>query len=181
MVGDGMLTLLTRAFAMTGEAINDSESYVRFQEFIAHYRGLRPDPAQIYPHAVETLEHFHAKGVKLGICTNKQEAATINLLEALDLKKYFSFIAGGDTFTVHKPNPGHVTGVIEKLGVAKAQCVMVGDGPNDVVAARGAGIPCLVVTHGYGGDFSQLDATALIEDFKELSAALHKLGFEAGP
>ena len=43
--------------------------------------------------------------MKLGLCTNKQEAATLHLLEQLNLKKYFTFIAGGDTFPVHKPPP----------------------------------------------------------------------------
>ena len=62
--------------------------------------------------------------------------ATIKLMDDLDLTKYFMFIAGGDTFPVHKPNPGHVTGVIEKLGLPAANCAMVGDSSNDVRAAR---------------------------------------------
>ena len=56
MVGDGMLTLLARAFAATGEAIDSAKSYAYFQEFIGYYRNQKPDPAQIYPHAVETLD-----------------------------------------------------------------------------------------------------------------------------
>lgn len=178
LIGDGFLTTLGKAFAATGEAIPDSESYVRFQEFIAHYREQKPDPAQIYPHARETLESFHNAGVRLGICTNKQEASTHDLLDALGLKRYFTFIAGGDTFPVHKPNPGHITGVIEKLSVPAPHCAMIGDGPHDVAAARGAGIHCLVVTHGYGGDFDRLGASGLIAGFRELPQALKKLGFE---
>lgn len=178
MVGDGMLPLLNRAFAATGEPVPESESYVRFQEFVTHYRGQKPDPSQIYPNARETLERFHGANVKLGICTNKQEASTLQLLDELRLKHYFTFVAGGDTFPVHKPNPGHVKGVIEKLGVPAQNCVMVGDGPNDVAAAHGAGIPCIVVTHGYGGDYSQLGATALIAGLRELRPALKALEFK---
>lgn len=178
MVGDGMLAMLGRAFAATGATIPDSESYTRFQEFIAHYRNLPPDMSQIYPHTVENLKTFRDAGVKLGICTNKQEAATLYLLDALGLRDYFEFIAGGDTFMVHKPHPGHVTGVIERLGVPATGCVMIGDGPQDVRAAHGAGIPCLVVTHGYGGDYASLGGTALIAGFHELSDALKKIGFE---
>jgi phosphoglycolate phosphatase len=114
----------------------------------------------------------------MGICTNKQEAATHHLLEELGLKNYFVFIAGGDTFPVHKPHPDHVNGVIEKLSVPSAHCVMVGDGPHDVTAARGAGIPCLVVTHGYGGDYHAFGAAALIDGFHGLVPALGKLGFD---
>lgn len=177
MVGDGMLTLLTRAFAATGTPVNDADSYALFQEFIDHYRNQKPDPAQVYPHTVETLAHYRDRNVKLGVCTNKQEAATIHLLQQLGLAKYFNFVAGGDTFPVHKPHPGHVKGVMDKLGVTAANCVMIGDGPNDVASAQGAGVPCLIVTHGYGG-FGQYDANRLIAGFHELSAALHRLGYE---
>ncbi|MDX2028631.1 MAG: HAD-IA family hydrolase [Alphaproteobacteria bacterium] len=177
MVGDGMLPLLSRAFAATGGPISDAEAYLRFQEFLLHYRDQKPDPAQIYPGGKETLEHYHKAGVKLGICTNKHEASTIRLLEELNLKHYFTFIAGGDTFLVHKPHPDHVRGVIEGLSVPVANCVMIGDGRNDVLAAQGAGIPCLAVTHGYGEDYGHLDADGLISGFNELPRALEKLGF----
>ncbi len=177
MTGDGMLPMLSRAFAATGAAIPDSESYKLFQEFITHYRNSNPNPAQIYPHVEESLKTFKARNIKLGICTNKQEAATHRLLEQLKLKDYFEFIAGGDTFETHKPHPGHVRGVISALGVPPETCVMIGDSPNDVLAAQGAGIPCLVVTHGYGVGMDQYGADGLIDGFRALPEALGKLGF----
>jgi phosphoglycolate phosphatase len=177
MVGDGMLTTLQRAFAATGDALSPDESYRQFQTFVGHYRAQTADSAQIYPHVRETLDAFKGEGVKLGICTNKQEASTNRLLEELDLARYFAFVAGGDTFPTHKPHPDHVKGVIEKLGVPAADCVMVGDSVNDVRAAQGAGIPCLVVTQGYGVDVAGLGADGLINDFTGLRDALRKLGF----
>ena len=84
-------------------------------------------------------------------------------------------------FFIFLTNPqletGHVIGVTHKLGVPAAHCVMIGDSSNDVAAAHGAGIPCLVVTHGYGENFDQLGASGLISGFQGLPAALHKLGF----
>ena len=70
--------------------------------------------------------------------------------------------------------------MIEKLGVPLANCAMVGDGVNDVSAARGAGIPCVVVMHGYGGDFGTLGADKMIKGFEELPGALEELGFRVG-
>lgn len=176
-VGDGMMTTMNRAFATTGGELPSGESYKIFQKFIAYYRAQKPDPAQIYPHVPEVLDAFLAEGVRLGVCTNKQEAATLQLLDQLDLARRFSFIAGGDTFSVHKPHPDHVRGVIERLQVPAAACVMVGDSANDVRAAKGAGIPCLVVTQGYGMDVGALGADGLIGGFAELRAALRGLGF----
>jgi phosphoglycolate phosphatase len=177
MTGDGMLPMLSRAFKATGKPVSDQDAYASFQTFITHYRALPPDQSQIYPLGRETLETFSNKGIALGLCTNKQEAATRQLLEGLDLLRYFGFIAGGDTFQVHKPHPDHIKGVIEGLDVSLKGCVMIGDGPNDVHAAQGAGIPCLAVTHGYGG-FEVLKADGMISGFSELPDALRRLEFE---
>jgi phosphoglycolate phosphatase len=177
LIGDGMLPMVSRAFAKTGKPIPDSESYNLFQKFIAYYRNLKPDPEQLYPLVRESLEAFHKEGLKLGLCTNKQEAATLKLLDGLDLRKYFGFVAGGDTFQVHKPHPGHVAGVLKELNLSADECAMIGDSSNDVLSAQGAGVRCLVVTHGYGSDLSALGADALIEGFHQIRPTLRTLGF----
>src|SRR5665213_678532 len=87
MTGDGMLPMMTRAFEATGGMPAGINSYDCFQQFITHYRGLKPDPVQIYPGARETLERYHKAGIQLAICTNKQEASTIKLLADLDLAR----------------------------------------------------------------------------------------------
>ncbi|HUY68504.1 MAG TPA: HAD-IA family hydrolase [Alphaproteobacteria bacterium] len=178
MVGDGMIPLVTRAFEATGGVPENFDSYTAAKIFIDHYRGLPADPVQIYPGAREALEGFCRSGIPLGICTNKQESATLRLLQELDLVRCFVFVAGGDTFPVHKPNPGHVTGVMEKLPASAEGCVMIGDSPNDVLAAHGAGIPCIAVTHGYGMEMEKIGADRLIDGFGELESALSELGFE---
>lgn len=175
--GDGMMPMIARAFAATGTPLPESETYKVFQQFITHYRNLGPDPEQVFAGAVEAIMDFRKSGVKIGICTNKQELATTQLLEDLGINPLFDFVAGGDTFPVHKPHPDHVRGVISRLGVPTENCVMVGDGPNDVNAAHAAGIPCIVVTHGYSQDYDRLGGDVLIGGFGELSAALTKLGF----
>ena len=128
MTGDGLLPLMQRAFAATGEPISESTAYARFQDFVARYRAIGPDPGQLYPGAREIIAQMKTAEIKLGLCTNKQEAATLKLLEGLGILNDFGFVAGGDTFTVHKPDPGHVQGVLEKLGVASAHAAMIGTG-----------------------------------------------------
>lgn len=176
-IGDGMQIVVQRAFAATGEGISDDESYPLYQDFVGHYRNQKADPSQLYPHVAETLEAYFQEGIKLGLCTNKQEASTYRLLDDLKLAPYFTFVAGGDTFPVRKPHPGHVTGVLKKLAVPAESCVMIGDSSNDVLAAKGAGIPCLVVTHGYGADLGSLGTAGLVNNFRDLRKAMQGLGF----
>jgi phosphoglycolate phosphatase len=175
--GDGMLAQMQRAMAATGAPVGNDEAYRLFQGFVKYYREQKADPSQIYPHVVETLEAYAAEGVKFGVCTNKTESSTLKLLDDLNLTRHFGFVAGGDTFMVHKPHHGHLQGVLEKLQVPASASVMVGDSVNDVRAAKGAGVPCVLVTQGYGDDLASLGADALIDGFNELRDAIGKLGF----
>jgi len=177
MLGDGMMELCRRALEATG-GVQADDLFPFVQTFIAHYRSLPPDPAQVFAHVRETLTTLQNAGVKLGVCTNKQEAATKKILATLELEPFFSFIAGGDTFPVHKPNPGHIFGVLEALKIeGTAGVVFVGDGPNDVVASKKAGIPCIVVTHGYSEDYDSLEADIKIPNIDVLIEHIKGLGF----
>lgn len=176
--GDGMRLLVQRAFAATGAAYPASESDKYFQEYLFQYRHQTPDPSQTYPHVPEMLETLKKSDVRLGICSLKPEEATLWLLEQLGLRRYFTSIAGGDTFPVCKPNPGHLLGVIERLGVPAANCVMIGDGPKDVKMAHDAGILCLLVDHNGLIDAGTAKADGVLRGFENFQPALGKVGFE---
>jgi phosphoglycolate phosphatase len=176
MTGDGAMALVERAFAATGGPL-EGDFFPYVQAFIQHYRNVPPDPAQIFPQGRETLELFSKAGVKLGICTNKPSLATTKILDALDLSRYFGCIAGGDTYPVHKPHPDHLLKTIETLGVSPEGCVFVGDGPNDVVAARAAGLPSVVMMHGYCDRVEELEADRMIAGFDQLPDVLRHMGF----
>lgn len=177
MLGDGAMELCRRALLKTGGVLAD-DLFPYVQKFITYYRNIKPDPEQIFAGGREVLEELQNKGIKLGVCTNKSDASTHSVLDGLDLSKYFGFMAGGDTFTVHKPHPAHVTGVLEKLGVGTEGAVFVGDGPRDVQAAQAAGIPCLLVKHGYRDDYASLGADGLVNGFGNLIEGIKGLGFE---
>ena len=49
----------------------------------------------------------------MAVCTNKQERLAIDLLKKLDLFKFFEYVAGSDTFEFNKPDPRHLTDVVE--------------------------------------------------------------------
>ncbi len=177
MLGDGAMELCRKALLKTGGVMAD-DLYPYVQRFIAHYRSLPPDPAQVFPHVRETLDFLRGKDVKLAVCTNKNESASVHILEALDLMSSFDFIAGGDTFEVHKPTPGQMTGIFDAWGVTGEGALFVGDGPRDTEASKRAGIPCIIVTHGYGVDYDDLECAAKIPSIDGFLPAARKLGFE---
>ncbi|HAX91332.1 MAG TPA: phosphoglycolate phosphatase [Rhodospirillaceae bacterium] len=176
LLGDGMMELCRKALLASG-AQETVDYYPFVQKFIAYYRQVPADPAQIYTGGREMLQTLHQQGIKLAICTNKQEAATRHLLDQLDLSRYFTAIAGGDTFMVHKPHPGHVTGLLDAMEVKSQNALFIGDGMNDILACRQASVPCIIITHGYSEDWNALGADALMDGFDALPAMIEKLGF----
>lgn len=176
-IGDGAMPLCRRALEATGGMPTD-DIYPYVQKYIKYRRLAKPDPAQIYPYAIETLDHLRKHGIKIGLCTNMNEGPATALLDGLNMLSYFSFIAGGDTFTVHKPHPGHILGALEAMAASPSGAIFVGDGPNDVIASERAGIPCIVVTHGYAMDIEELGPIPTIKGFEEFDNTLAVVGFE---
>jgi phosphoglycolate phosphatase len=172
-VGDGVFIMVERIMAVTGGVPPDVRQETA--AFIEMYHENIADPAQIYPHVSTVLAHLQQNGIALGLCTNKPEAVTLKLLNELDLRRYFWAVAGGDTFPTHKPDPAHLRGVIEQLGLHPSGCVMVGDSKNDYLAAQGLGIPCIMVDYGYGADAALLGAAATISSMGDLPAALTRV------
>jgi phosphoglycolate phosphatase len=180
MVGDGLQTLLVRACAATGEKMPERGSQEMFQDFLKLYQNQKASVGMLYPHVIETLTMFRAQGVKIGLCTNKLYLPTVKVLDDIGIRQYFDFIAGSDTFSVYKPHPGHVMGVVRGLNLLHHNCVMIGDSPNDIRSARGAEVLSIAVSHGYTQDVALLGADETISGFEELPQKLRGLGFDFG-
>jgi len=178
MIGDGLQSLLDKAFKATGAPLAPSSARTLIDDFLKLYQNQKASPDQLYPGAAETLAVFGQRGIKVGLCTNKMYTPTMKLFNDIGISDLFDFVAGSDTFPVYKPHPGHVLGVAKGLKVPPAACVMIGDSTNDIAAARGAGVASIAVSHGYGRDVRRLGADAVIDHFSELSDSLRRLGFD---
>ena len=85
----------------------------------------------------------------MAVCTNKQERLAVDLLKKIKLAKFFDYIAGCDTFEFNKPDPRHLTNVVEILGRDINKTVMIGDSEVDSQSAYNAKIPFILVENGY--------------------------------
>ena len=66
--------------------------------------------------------------------------------------------------------------LLERMGRDPKRAVMIGDSIHDAEAARGAGLPAVLVNWGYTTrPASELGADAVIDRFDALPAALGKL------
>jgi phosphoglycolate phosphatase len=110
------------------------------------------------------------------VCTNKRTDLSLAVMNALDLTKRFKVIVGPDMAPRPKPDASHLLRTVELAGGDPKRTVMVGDSINDVLAAKNAEIPVVVVTFGYTDvPAKDLGGDALIDRFDELDAAVAKL------
>ncbi|MBI5507604.1 MAG: HAD-IA family hydrolase [Deltaproteobacteria bacterium] len=142
-VGDGARRLIDRSLPEDQLALAP-DTLARFQ---AHYgRGLLAS-TRPYPGVVEVLEALAPR--PLAVATNKPEGFSRAILAGLHLDRFFAVVVGGDSLAVRKPDPQVLFEVARRLGVEVEATLYVGDGLQDVLAARRAGMACGAVSWGF--------------------------------
>jgi phosphoglycolate phosphatase len=168
MIGDGSRLLLARALAASGI---DTPADDVFDRFMVHYLAFAADKTTVYPDVPETLTALRARGHPLGVCTNKPFGPTEHVLEAFGLAGFFGAVVGGDSLPQRKPAPEPLLTVIEKLGGGPA--AMIGDGINDMLCAKAAKVPGILIPSDYGVPVREADLT--LARFAELPEAVERL------
>lgn len=101
-----------------------------------------------------------AGGILLAVCSTSNERAVNLLVEKLfgrKRKEAFTAILAGDVVTRKKPAPEIYLLAAEKLGVNPGDCVVIEDSRNGLLAAKAAGMKCVITRNSYteGEDFSE--------------------------
>ncbi len=148
-VGHGARALLTRGLAATGGLPENYDVEPDYTRFVEYYSSNIADGSVPFPGLTRLLGRLRGEGFGLGVCTNKLEGLSVQLLDALDLSKYFGSVVGPDTLGVAKPDPRPFREAVARLGLVAPRAVMVGDSETDVLTARNAGVPVIGVPFGY--------------------------------
>ena len=114
----------------------------------------------------EFLIWCKGKKISMAVCTNKQEHLAIDLLKKIGIYDFFEYVAGHNTFEYCKPDPRHLTSVIEILGGDIKKTLMIGDSETDANAAKSAGIPVILLEDGYTEkNTTEIYHNHLVKDF----------------
>jgi phosphoglycolate phosphatase len=167
-VGKGSEHLIARTLAEAGAPAECFDA--AWAAYQRHYARVNGRHAAVYPGVPEGLQALRRAGLKLACLTNKPGAFARALLASKGLDGFFEHTFGGDDFPRKKPDPLPLQRTCEALGVAPAQALMVGDSVNDVLAARAAGCPVVLVSYGYnhGEPASAAGADAVVDRLDEL-------------
>lgn len=146
MVGDGARALLARAARLPETA---EEVDAMFDAFIAYYVAHPTDFSKWIDGAPAVLDRIAELELPLCLCTNKARPVTDAVLAALGVRTRFRAIYAGGDGPEKKPAAGPLLALAKKLGVPSESLVMVGDGPQDVEAARRADCRVIGVATGF--------------------------------
>ena len=173
MVGDGARKLVERSLEWSAGTVRTAEVDAAHERFLAIYNAAPCRDSRVFANAEAALDALAAAGFSLGVCTNKPQRPTDTILAALGLTPRFRAVVGGDAVARRKPHPDHLREVLGRMGATAASAVMVGDSRNDLMAARGCEMRCILVDFGYSADpVEALGADRVIGDFAELAPVL---------
>jgi phosphoglycolate phosphatase len=171
-VGDGAASLMARAARLD---VSDPRTAALVAAFLDYYADHPIDFTRPMPGALEALDALgdHA----LGVCTNKPRRTVLAVLRGLGLEPRFGALVAGDDLKERKPHPAMVREAARLLGLPPQALVMVGDGPQDVLAGKAAGAFTIGVRGGIL-DFERLaqaEPDLMLDSLHELPDALSRL------
>jgi putative hydrolase of the HAD superfamily len=105
------------------------------------YAVTREGKARPFPGAIDTIQHFRDRGVRLGLVTNGGSEMQRGKLERFGLEPYFDCILIEGEFGVGKPDERVFGHVLEQFNVAAEDAWMVGDDlQRDISGAQALGM-----------------------------------------
>lgn len=168
-VGNGVAKLVERCLAATGgfdEAVN-ARAFAVFREA---YHAAPAALTRPFPGVIDALDALAGAGYALGVCTNKPEGPTFQVLEALGLASRFAAVVGGDTLPVMKPDPAPLLLCVERLAAGTERALYVGDSETDATTAHAAGLPFALFTRGYRkSPVESFETVLAFDDFARLA------------
>ena len=136
------------------------------EDFVNFYGKNIVNESTLINGVKDFLKWCKDENISMAVCTNKQEHLAIDLLKKIGINDYFEYVAGHNTFDYCKPDPRHLTSVIEILGGNVKKSLMIGDSETDANAAKAAFIPVILLENGYTEkNTNEIYHNHLIKDF----------------
>lgn len=127
--------------------------------------------AELMPGAYETLKWIKKHGIRVGIISTNSKSSIEVATSRLEIANYIDIVIGRNPLPEKmKPHPYQILTCLKRLACKPSEAMMVGDGSNDVLAARRRNIFAVAVLTGRTSMQELLKAGAdkIIENLLEL-------------
>ena len=171
MIGRSIWSQAKKELTTINEKIKNSMT----EEFISYYGKNILNESKLLNGVKDFLNWSKKENIAMAVCTNKTEHLAVDLLKKIGIYDYFEYVAGYNTFEYCKPDPRHLTTVIEILDGEKNKSIMIGDSESDANAAKEAQIPMILLEDGYTEkNTDQIYHNHLIKDFIGIEKIISK-------
>ena len=174
LVGKGAASMIGRSLWNQAKKelkkIDDEEiKSLMVKEFIDYYGKNIANESKLIKGVSKFLVWCKSNNISMAVCTNKTEHLAVDLLKQIKIYDYFEYVAGYNTFEYCKPDPRHLTSVVEILQGDVKKTIMVGDSETDAESAKAANMPFILVEGGYTDkNPDQIYHNHLVKDFINL-------------
>jgi phosphoglycolate phosphatase len=145
------------------------------KEFVNFYGKNIVNESTLVTGVKDFLIWCKEQNISMAVCTNKQEHLSNDLLKKIGIYDFFEYVAGSDTFDYCKPDPRHLTNVVEILDGDIKKTIMIGDSETDANAAKAAEIPVILLENGYTEkNTTEIYHNHLIKDFTGVEKIIKK-------
>ncbi len=171
LVGQGAGVMLGRSIwgqakKEFGKVQDDKIKKEMVKDFVDFYGKNIVNESTLINGVKDFLVWSKKNNISMAVCTNKQEHLAIDLLKKIGIYDFFEYVAGHNTFDYCKPDPRHLTSVIEILNGDLKKSLMIGDSETDANAAKSAGIPVILLEDGYTEkNITEIYHNHLVKDF----------------
>ena len=170
-VGGGVKRLLHMALGKHSTPEILDKALPRFLEIYNENCKVKTAP---YEGIMDLLDELKARGIKLGVVTNKPEKQARYLAEAFFGDYGLYCVYGSVADRPNKPDPASVQLALADCNSAAETTLFIGDSDVDIQTALAAGMPCISVAWGLRDEdfLRQSGATRLVHTAEELLACL---------
>lgn len=174
-VGFGSRALIKGAFERAEHKVDQKREDELQKLFLKLYAEDICKLSKPFSDVVDTLKFLKNNGAELSICTNKPGYLARPLMEALEMTSLFVRIVGSDDLVRNKPYADHIYASAGHKG-ERGAIIMVGDSRPDVLSAKNAKVPSIVMSYGYSTiPVIKLGADRILRNFREIPSALKQL------
>jgi HAD superfamily hydrolase (TIGR01509 family) len=133
-----------------------------------------------FPGTRALVDRLRSRGLICAAVTSAKAADVSDLLRVATVADLIDPIISADDADNSKPDPDLVQVAVDRLGLAKNECVMVGDTPYDIEAAQRAGVASIAFRSGGWSDKDLAGAVAIYDGPADLSSKLEDSVFARG-
>ncbi len=131
--------------------LSDEKAKEALPIYNAYYNKIGIENNFLFDGIRETVEKIKSKGIKVAVCSSKNEALAKRVADYLEISDLFDCICGSKTDGTRKEKKDAIPYTLSLLNAKEnMRVVLVGDTAFDAIGAKACFIDFIGVTYGYG-------------------------------